>query len=141
MTVASMKSKYIASNTVANLSSILAIGKPVMAFAGIQSRSNALSLPGYMEETQCTDSVGTLAFSTSCIQRQTTTNFALQAIVIEAQLETFASFRLPIGSIVGILDYFQTDFMSADGPTFPNIASSIRNKPAEGIVKQWFAGH
>jgi len=141
ITVASMKSKFVSSNATANLSSILSIGKPVMAFAGIQSRSNALSLPGYMEETQCTNSVGSLTFSISCIQRQTTTNFALQAIFIEAQLETFASFALPTGSIVGISDYFQTDFMSADGPTFPNLAYSIRNKPAEGIVKQWFAGH
>jgi len=67
--------------------------------------------------------------------------FALQAIVIEAQFETFTSVTLSPGSIVGVSDYWQTDFMSANGPTFPNIASSIRNKPAEGIVKQWFAGH
>ena len=141
LTVASMKSKYIASNSAANLTSIVTTGKPVILFAGIQSRSNALSVPGYMEETVCTNSIGTITFNTSCIQSQTVTNFALQALVIEAQLETFTSTPLPTGSIVGISDYWQTDFMSADGPTFPNIASSIRNKPAEGIVKQWFAGH
>ena len=141
LTVASMKSKYISSNSAANLSSIAATGKPLILFAGIQSRNNALSLPGYMEETVCTNSVGTLTFDTPCIQSQTTANLALQAIVIEAQLETFASVSLPSGSIVGISDYWQTDFMSAAGPTFPNIASSIRNKPAEGIVKQWFSGH
>lgn len=141
LTVASMKSKYMASNSVANLSSIVAAGKPVILFAGIQSRNNALSVPGYMEETECTNSVGTLTFATSCIQSQTTTNFALQAIVIEAQLEIFTSSPLPSGSIVGIADYWQTDFMSAGGPTFPNIASSVRNKPAEAIVKQWFSGH
>jgi hypothetical protein len=141
LTVASMKSKYIASNSAANLSSIVASGKPVILFAGIQSRNNALSVPGYMEETECTNSVGGLTFATSCIQSQTTTNFALQAIVIEAQLEIFTSSALPSGSIVGVSDYWQTDFMSAAGPTFPNIASSIRNKPAESIVKQWFSGH
>ena len=141
LTVASMKTKYVASNSAANLSAIVATGKPVILFAGIQSRNNALSVPGYMEETVCTNSVGTLTFPTSCIQSQTAANLALQAIVIEAQLETFTSQPLPTGSIVGISDYWQTDFMSALGPTFPNIASSIRNKPAEGIVKQWFAGH
>ncbi len=140
LTVASLKSKYIASNSVASLKSIVATGKPVILFAGIQSRSNALSVPGYMEETGCTNSVGALVFDSSCIQSKTTTNFALQAIVIEAQLETYSSLPLPSGSIVNILDYWQTDFMSADGPTYPNIAYSIRNKPAEGIVKQWFSG-
>lgn len=141
MTVATMKSDYIASGAVSNLTSVIALGKPVILFAGIQSRSNALSLPGYMEETGCTNNVGSINFNTSCIQAQATPNFALQAIIIEAQLETFASLALSTGSMVGVSDYWQTDFMSAAGPTFPNIASSIRNKPAEAIVKQWFAGH
>jgi hypothetical protein len=141
LTVATMKSDYISSGAVSNLTTVIALGKPVILFAGIQSRSNALSLPGYIEETVCTNNVGSIIFNTSCIQAQTISNFALQAIIIEAQLETFASLALSAGSMVGVSDYWQTDFMSAAGPTFPNIASSIRNKPAEAIVKQWFAGH
>lgn len=139
ITVNSLKSDYVASGS--NFSSQYwpTLGKPMMAGVGIQSRANALSVPGYLEETMCTDGVNQGNSSGTCAQKNTAADFGLQAIVVEAELEDFGAANLPAGSIVMIGDYWQTDFMSADGPTFPNIASSIRNKPAEGIVKQWFA--
>ncbi len=139
ITVEALKSDYIASGSISSLSSWAQLGKPIMFSVGIQSRNNVLSLPGSIEETMCTNSLGSIIFSTPCIQTQTTPDFGLQAIIIEAQLETLSAANLPAGSMVVVSDYWQTDFMSANGPTFPDIAYSIRNKPAEGIVKQWFA--
>jgi len=139
MTVDTLKSDYIASGTFTGFNYWSQYGKPLLIYVGIQSRTNTLSRPGYMEETVCTNNIGSMVFNTQCIQMQTTPDFGLQAIVIEAQLETISAANLPAGSMIVISDYWQTDFMSADGPTFPDIAYSIRNKPAEGIVKQWLA--
>jgi hypothetical protein len=128
------------SNLSSNISSLMQYNKPIMVDVGIQSRANALSEPGYLEETECTSSIGSLGHSNTCIQQQTATNFSLQAIVIEAQFEYISSQSLPSGSIVRVSDYWQTDFMNQNnqGPTFPNLGYSIRNKPAESIVGKWF---
>ncbi len=142
ITVDRLKLDYISSGTLANLDYVIKFGKPIIfeGAGGIQSRRNALSFPGYMEETGCTSSLNAIEISaTKCIQLESATDFALQAIVLEAQLELFASVKLPAGSAVTVGEYWQTDFMSADGPTFPNIGYSIRNKPAEGLLKQWLA--
>ena len=129
------------SNLNAGVASLLQYGKPLLIEIGIQSRSNALSVPGYEEETMCTNSIGSVTYTSNCIQQQTTSDFSLQAIVMEANFEFLATQNLPSGSIISVSDYWQTDFMNQDGqgPTFPNIASSIRNKPAEYIVGKWFA--
>jgi hypothetical protein len=37
-----------------------------------------------------------------------------------------------------VMDYWETDSLMPF-TAFPNIATSFRNKPAEGIVKAWFA--
>ena len=142
---ASTEASVNVSSYKANLNSstpaLLQYNKPLIADVGIQSRSNSLSVPGYEEETECTNSIGVIAYSSSCIQQQTTTDFSIQAIVIEAELEFLSAQNLPSGSIVRVSDYWQTDFMNQNGqgPTFPNIGSTIRNKPAEAIVGQWFA--
>jgi hypothetical protein len=47
------------------------------------------------------------------------------------------------GSVVSITNYWHTDDLSptpvSGNNAFPNLSSSIRNKPAEGIVKHWFS--
>lgn len=113
--------------------------KKIIFEFGIQSRADAFSNPGYMEETSCVSSMGALNVSKDvCIQKNTKPDFSLQAIVMQATLETINSTSLPEGSMVLILDYWQTDTIHP-GVAFPNIASSIRNKPSEGIVKSWFS--
>ena len=72
-----------------------------------------------------------------CIQNQTKPDFSLQAIITEATLEYFNSLPLPSGSIVNVQAYWNTDVINPY-TAFPNIGSSIRNKPAEGIVKAWY---
>ena len=113
-------------------------GKTLILEFGVQSRTNALTLPGYMEETACTSSLNTLNVSdTECIQRQTTPNFSLQAIVFEALLEGVNSLEFKSNAILAPGDYWLTDSLLPQ-TAFPNLAASPRNKPAEGILKIWY---
>lgn len=127
-------------NLNSGIPNLLQYKKPLIVDLGIQSRSNALSVTGYEEETMCTNAIGAKNFNTNCIQAQTNTNFSIQAIVLEAEFEFLSAQELPNESIVRVSDYWQTDFMNPNnqGPTFPNIGMSIRNKPAEYIVSKWF---
>ena len=113
-------------------------GKTLILEFGIQSRSNALSLPGYMEETACTASLNNLNVSdTECIQKQTTPNFSLQAIVYEALLEGINALEFKSKAILAPGEYWETDSLIPQ-TAFPNLAASPRNKPAEGILKAWY---
>ena len=103
----------------------------------MQSRRNALSYPGYLEETGCTEAVNSMEVSYSkCIQRDTEVDFSLQAIVIQAQMEHIKEQNID-NLIVFANDYFVTDNLYPYF-AFPNLAYSIRNKPAEGLVREWF---
>jgi hypothetical protein len=114
-------------------------GKTVMIGYGAQSRRNYFSLLGYVEEVDCTGAPGALnPSSESCIQRETQPDFSLQAIVHEATLEALNELVSKSTLIVEVVDYSGTDsLMPFTG--FPELGSSVRNKPAEGIVKAWFA--
>lgn len=120
-----------------NILQVLSYGKPVFVSVGIQSRRNALSSPGYMEETACTAAINDIQTSnTQCIQKGTETDFSLQAIVIQAQLEYIKNLNRN-NLIVFANDYFVTDSLTPQ-TAYPNLAYSIRNKPAEGVVRAWF---
>jgi hypothetical protein len=114
-------------------------GKTVMIEYGAQSRRNYFSLPGYVEEVVCTAAPGALNGSAdSCIQRETQPDFSLQAIVHEATLEALNELVSTSTLIVQVVDYESTDsLMPFTG--FPELGTTVRNKPAEGIVKAWFA--
>ena len=117
-------------------------GKTVMVVSYLQSRADALTNPGYLEESVCTGDIppdGALAAidNNACVQRKTKPDFALQAIVHEAQLEMIKESGVS-NLIVLLFDYWETDTLLPE-TAFPNIATSIRNKPAEGVVRQWFA--
>ncbi|NBU83514.1 MAG: hypothetical protein EBS21_02720 [Sphingomonadaceae bacterium] len=117
-------------------------GKTVMVVSYIQSRADALTNPGYLEEAVCTGDIppnGDLAAidNNICLQRKTKPDFSIQAIVHEAQMEMIKDTGVT-NLIVLIYDYWETDTLMPQ-TAFPNIATSIRNKPAEGVVRQWFA--
>ena len=115
------------------------LGKTYIIDIGIQSRSNMFTLPGYLEETACTSGLGTLDTSAdACAEREAVTDFSMQAIVMEATLEAINEFPWQSPPIVAVGDYWQTDSLMPF-TAFPNIAYSVRNKPAEGILKWWFA--
>ena len=107
---------------------------------GIQSRSNALIDADWVEESSCNVSSGLFAAyttSTNCIQDQLKPDFSLQAIVTEATLEWISELSLPPGSIVNSLNYWATDIITP-ASAYPNIGMTIRNKPAESILKAWY---
>ena len=89
----------------------------------------------YMEDSFCVDS--------SCSQNNLTTDFAIQAVAIEAALEVLTSQNYLKTAGVNFTNYWHTDEVSpyavGGNTSFPNVSSSIRNKPAEGIVKAWFS--
>ena len=114
------------------------LGKPIMFEFGIQSRTDALTNPGYVEETGCTGSMYMFDVNTGgCIQKNVVVDFSLQAIVYQATLESIN--ELPINDAIIISrDYWMTDVMNPY-TAYPNLASSIRNKPAESILKMWYS--
>jgi hypothetical protein len=72
-----------------------------------------------------------------CAQRNTPPDFALQATYFEAALEYLQELEAQMDLIVFAGEYWETDSLISD-VVFPNIGATIRNKPAEGIVKAWF---
>ena len=114
------------------------LGKTLVFDVALQSRSNIFSMPGYLEETGCTSSIGDLNISeTTCLQREIQPDFSVQAIFFEAAFEGLASLDLKSTIIPLPTDYWETDSMVSQ-TVFPNLGSTIRNKPAEGIVKIWY---
>ena len=61
-----------------------------------------------------------------------------KAFELEATLEAINEFPWQSPPIVAVGDYWQTDSLMPF-TAFPNIAYSVRNKPAEGILKWWVA--
>ena len=114
--------------------------KTIILSMSMQSRADALSVPGYLEETGCVTYFGSLNasnLSKDCIELNTTVDFSLQAIVYEAILEGINSLNPKSNMIFAPGEYWETDSLVPQS-AFPNIAASPRNKPSEGILKMWF---
>lgn len=141
LSVASFKAAVLGQNWRNTMAYLDRYGKTLMLSFNIQSRGNAFSQSGYMEETSCTPGFGSFENGPSlCIERATVPDFSLQAIVFEATFEAIAEVSRTVTSplMVNVLDYWETDSLMPF-LAFPSIATSFRNKPAEGIVKAWFA--
>ena len=137
LTVGSIRQKY--RNNFQGLNGAYhGFDKPVLFVIGMASRADALTT-GYLEETFCTSGFNTISGSTDqCIQRQRKTDYALQAMFYEAAFEAIA--EQPYFQVYGVAtsDYWITNGL-VPSSTFPNLAISPRNKPAEGLIKRWFA--
>ena len=114
---------------------------PVIWVIALRSQDNAF-VNGFVEDSGCVN---------KCEQLGAKTDFSIQAIAYEAAMESV--YRQSYFQTYGVEDssYWLTDDVA---PTywgidvlipsqvqydFPNISPSIRNKPAEGIVRQWFS--
>ena len=123
-----------------SLNHIRGANKPVLWDIGIPSRTNALE-PGYVEETFCNAATSGIAgFSPTCIQKDMPTDFSFQAVFTQAALESLAeqigTSDFPTsGGIIG--QYWMNDNIIAS-TSFPNLAYSMRSKPAEYIFYRWF---
>ena len=137
--VSAIKQMYIDSST--SKLPMLDPTKKYIVQIGSQSRSDFYS--GDSEEGSCTlgpysGYSGGILPAGQCYQRTLATDFSAQAMVYEASLE-FVNDQNTF-NIVGVeaIDYIHTNPILPTN-AFPNIAYSPRNKPAEGILKMWFA--
>jgi hypothetical protein len=113
---------------------------PIIWDFNIQSRDKALS-QGWIEDGFCIDNGNNIvAFdSTSCLQKNYVTDFSVQALAIEGAFQAikqqayFKNYGVNFST-----GYWHTDTIIASDEGFPNLSQSIRNKPAESIIKYWF---
>jgi hypothetical protein len=114
---------------------------PVIWDFNIQSRDKALS-QGWVEDGFCIATVGSQPIQwgvPSCMQVNYTTDFSVQAQAIQGAFEAIK--EQTYFKTYGVLfstGYWHTDTLVPGPEGFPNFSQSIRGKPAEGIVKQWF---
>jgi hypothetical protein len=111
-------------------------GKP--AIIGAFAPSYDLERYGYVETPFCTgeDPLDFTQLLIQCYQESIPTEFGMQAIIIEAILETaLAETQI---NISGVAVHHWMDDNILPSNTFPNLAYSIRGKPSESIVYQWF---
>ena len=133
-----------------NESNGVASNIPILWTIFVQSNYDTF-ITGFTEDGYCVS---------NCIQLTYKTDFSTQAIGIEAALEAIVAQTHYKNDIVHIMSgYWLTDDIeptewdssacgtpsgtcdnvrSGNNFDFPNLSESIRNKPAEGIVKYWF---
>jgi hypothetical protein len=103
--------------------------KPVIWEIAVQSRDKYFT-EGWIEDGFCVN---------NCIQNNYVTDFSIQAMGVEAALEAIVSQnKFTTGSVDFHSSYWHTDTVTSGAEGFPNLSQSIRNKPAESIIKYWF---
>ncbi|MDO8623324.1 MAG: hypothetical protein Q7R52_03685 [archaeon] len=107
--------------------------KPFYLRILIQSEKNFL-IDGWNEDAFCIKKG-----ENSCYQKELNPDFSMQAIAYEALLESIKEVHNKDIKIeaVDTYGYWFTDVMLPKNSQ-PQIAQSIRNKPAESIVKEWY---
>lgn len=137
LTTAGLRAKF--EQTLASIDTVYhGLAKPVVFEIGAPSRTDYYTT-GYLEETFCTAGFDIITGSPdACIQRAMVTDLSLQAMYYEAYLEAVKGQTFFVtGSIEG-MDYWMVDGIQPSN-TFANLGYSPRSKPAEGILKAWFA--
>ena len=140
LTVDLLKSKYNAElkNIDTDISNQLnggPINLPVIWNVQVQSNSDYY-VSGWTETVLCV--------KFPCPQLTYKTDFSVQAIGYEALLQVVNEQKYFKNSAVNIdVGYWLTDdltpHITGTHPGFPNLNQSVRNKPAEAIVKYWFS--
>jgi hypothetical protein len=108
--------------------------KPFLLRVLIQSEKEFL-LRGWNEDMFCIERAGD-----PCYQKNLTVDFSLQAVAMEAMFEAVSEVQrgghMRVENI-DIYGYWYTDVILPDFSQ-PQIAQSVRNKPAESVVYKWF---
>jgi hypothetical protein len=126
----SVVKKWFLSNLV-GLANLLGADAPPIVW-GLNSGSHPKALLGkFLEDAFCVPS------PENCSQRKIRTDFSIQAIAYEAVLEALAEQTLLETAGVETEGYWYIDVIRPKD-SFPNLSTSIRNKPAESIVYEWF---
>jgi hypothetical protein len=116
-------------NNSINARQFLGNGKPVIWMLQMQSHKDFFA-KGWVEDGGCWS-------TTAACARSVTTDFSVQAIGMEAALEAINQQTFFKTESVFINTYWLADTMTPHD-SFPNISASIRNKPAESVVYQWW---
>lgn len=108
----------------------------------IQSRDRALS-DGWVEDgfciTQLNGSPATYD-NPACMQKNYVADFSVQANAVEGAFQAIKEQTyLKTYGIMFSTSYWLTDTLTPGVEGFPNLSQSIRGKPAETIVKNWYA--
>lgn len=112
-------------NELANVMSSFSTQKPVYLWLYIQSHRDYL-VRGWVEDT-----------FDSGRQKGLKIDFSVQALTFEAALEAIAEqTRLTIPDVDTMAYWFTDCILPRD--SYPNLGGSVRNKPAESILYQWF---
>jgi hypothetical protein len=129
ISVALLKDKFI--DSINQLSQQLPnTTKPVIWEISIQSRDKYFT-EGWIEDGFCVN---------NCVQNNYVTDFSIQAMGTEAALQAIVSQnKFTTGSVDFHSSYWHTDTVTPGSEGFPNLSQSIRNKPAESIIKYWFS--
>lgn len=116
--------------------------KPVTWEIAIQSRDKYFT-EGWVEDGFCIGSLNGVPMSndsSNCMQKNYTTDFSIQAMGIQAAFEAIAEQNKFITKSINFhSSYWHTDTLGNNTEGFPYLSQSIRGKPAEKIVKQWFS--
>jgi len=137
LTVAKLKVEY--KKDILNKLASVPAGIPVLVSSLIQSKSDFYE-KNWTEDGFCVDSTGAMTSDQNkCVQLGYVTDFSLQAMGTEAVLQAVNDLgSTKISAINFNTGYWLTDNLTPF-PSFPNLSQSLRNKPAEAIVKKWFA--
>lgn len=102
--------------------------KPAIFRIMAQSHRDYLK-SGWIEDGFCTS---------GCMQRSVITDFSVQAIAYEGELEAIkGQSSFPVGAVEAVGYWFADVLLPKE--SFPNLSQSIRNKPAEYLLSRWFA--
>lgn len=113
---------------------------PVMWTLLVQSHDKFLT-HGWQEDGFCVQGKTESGLDHNCIQETFVTDFSIQSMGVEALMQAIS--KQDYFKTAGVdfsTGYWHTDEVSTEsGRGFPNISQSLRGKPAEELVKSWFA--
>lgn len=123
-----LKTKFI--NQIQSLADNIPVNVPIHWEINIQSKYDFF-VNGWTEDGFCVN---------NCIQNTYVTDFSVQAVGIESVFQAIYSQTQYNTKTVSLgTGYWHTDTLTPGDEGFPNLSQSIRNKPAENIVKYWFS--
>lgn len=113
---------------------------PIIFEMLVQSRDRYLR-EGWIEDGFCTPGKLPNGTNTDCIQNSYVTDFSSQAFVTNAVLEELTTQTIfPTVAAINAGHYWHTDeIVPKDRRGFPNLSQSVRGKPAEEVIRYWFA--
>jgi hypothetical protein len=135
-------------NSIENIRMYSGLYDKIYVNISLQSREDVFENSGYMEETGDTAAITTTESKLDdliydddflSVQKLAVIDFSIQALYFEAAFRSLSNLDVSSEIVVVAGDYFLPAHLLPE-QTYPNLASSIRHKPAEYVVYKWFEG-